>query len=197
MTKGLAYESDRGCIIVAAAILDKLLEDIILEHIKKHAAPKTLTKSLFDLSGPISNLSAKISICRAFGLIDDLAYKDLMIIRKLRNSFAHETEKASFTLESVRQKIKSMHFVQHCMREIEIERYSKTPTQKSKQERGKMLEEWEMLTEGFLNYEKVMFCFAIDELEYHINFYSKFRQAPPATVSQLLRAARQANAKTI
>jgi hypothetical protein len=84
------------------------------------------------------------------------------------------------------------------MQEIEIARYSQNAegeqAQAQAQEPNKMLEEWKLLSAGFLNYEKVMFCFAIDELEYHINFYSKVRRPPPATVAQLLKMSKQEKA---
>ncbi|MFN3767379.1 MAG: MltR family transcriptional regulator [Ectopseudomonas guguanensis] len=203
MSKGIAYESDRGCIIVAAALLDKQLEDSIRKHIKRFSVSKSLEKSLFDLSGPISNFSAKISICRSFGLIDEIAYKDLMILRKLRNSFAHEAEGASFTSASVRQKVKSMHFVQHCMKELEIDRYNYTEKPKEenkddtdKKHHPKMLEEWKTLADGFLNYDKVMFCFAVDELEYHIKHYSNLGIPPPKTLSQGIKEIKKSKSQT-
>ena len=59
MSLNIAYESDRGCIIVAAAFFDNMLEDVIRKHVRKFSVSKALEKSLFDLSGPISNGGGK------------------------------------------------------------------------------------------------------------------------------------------
>lgn len=152
MSLNIAYESDRGCIIVAAAFFDNMLEDVIKKHVRKFSISKTLEKSLFDLSGPISNFSSKISVCRSFGLIDDVVYKDLMMLRKLRNSFAHVAGEASFLSADVRQKVRSMYFVQHCMQETQIDRYAFEEDASDKAGVSpKALKEWEVLSKGYLS----------------------------------------------
>ncbi len=191
MSLNIAYESDRGCIIVAAASFDKLLEDIIKRHINKFSVSRSLEKNLFDLSGPISNFSAEISVCRAFGLIDDLAYNDLMILRKLRNAFAHAAEEASFLSSEVKQKVRGMHFVQHCMQETEIARYACEEKEgDEKTVPATCLKEWEALSRGYLSYDKSMFCLAIAELEHHIDYYSISGKAPGETLSQMVKSSR-------
>lgn len=170
MALDIGYESDRGCIIVAAALMDQLLESVIREHVKVFSISKSLEKSLFDLSGPISNFSAKISISRAFGLIDELAYGDLMTLRKLRNSFAHEMEEASFTSELTRQKVRGMHFFKIAMKKTSIKRYNFVAESQSKTDKAprKILKEWEALADGYILYDKAIFCFAIQHLELHV-----------------------------
>ncbi|WP_236209233.1 MltR family transcriptional regulator [Pseudomonas tohonis] len=206
MSMNIAYESDRGCLIVAAALMDNLLEEIIKHHIKKYSTSKSLEKNLFDMSGPISNFSSKITICRSFGLIDETAYQDLMILRKLRNNFAHNEDEASFLADDVRQKIRSMHFVKLCMGDIDIKRYSLKPETGETQETNKcnesainakkMLKEWEYLAEGFLSYDKVMFCLALEDLAHHIKHYSAFQCPPPETISQAIKRIRKERHQT-
>jgi len=188
----IAYESDRGCIIVAAAFFDNMLEEVIRKHIKKFAISKSLEKSLFDLSGPISNFSSKISICRSFGLIDDVVYKDLMVLRKLRNSFAHVAGEASFLSADVRQKVRSMYFVRHCMQEKKIDRYAYEEEENDKASTPpKALKEWEVLSKGYLSYDKSMFCLAVSELEYYIEHYSVVGRPPQESLSERVKKAKQ------
>jgi DNA-binding MltR family transcriptional regulator len=89
----LSEETDRGCALMAAAYLDfelqRLLEATFLEN-------KKISKVLFDYNGPLSNFSSKIDIAYMMGLISDLARRDLHILRKIRNDFAHRHEKFDF-----------------------------------------------------------------------------------------------------
>lgn len=166
MEINLANESDRGCVIVAAAILDQKLESIIRETAENNELSNKNMKSLFDMSGPISNFSSKILLSRAFGLIDEKALHDLLIVRKLRNTFAHATEEASFLNSDVVQKIRSMHVVQECMKtthkeffvESNNKKESATPTPK----------DWELRAAGMMPVDKSMFCVAVKMLEFHI-----------------------------
>jgi DNA-binding MltR family transcriptional regulator len=52
--------------------------------------PDILDKKLVRGNGPLSSFSARIDLLMAFGDISDKAYKDLHLIRKIRNSFAHD-----------------------------------------------------------------------------------------------------------
>ncbi|MDA8482888.1 MltR family transcriptional regulator [Pseudomonas resinovorans] len=168
MELDIAYESDRGCIIVAAALIDQVLEEAIRTHIRKFLVSKSVEKSLFDMSGPISNFSSKILICRSFGIIDQITYEDLMILRKLRNSFAHGTEEASFTAEATKQKIRSMHFVKKAMAEHNIKRYDIAGEKKVLGTKERAIQQWELQAKGYLLYDKSMFCIAVKDIHIHI-----------------------------
>ncbi|MBN8417682.1 MAG: hypothetical protein J0L73_02055 [Verrucomicrobia bacterium] len=82
----LFVESDRGCILTAASVLQDLLATLIKkkltpnEHARKHAADL-----LFGGMAPLSTFSAQIKIAYCLGLISQWQFLDFELIRKLRN----------------------------------------------------------------------------------------------------------------
>ena len=89
----LDTESDRGCVLIAAAHLDECIEWLLRARFLKE---RKLTDLLFTGLGPLTSFSAKIQVARALDLIDSWLYEDLEKIRKLRNKFAHQYIAVSF-----------------------------------------------------------------------------------------------------
>ncbi|WP_212630706.1 MltR family transcriptional regulator [Pseudomonas sp. KB-10] len=157
--ENLIYESDRGCVIVAAAILDEILAAKIKREAKARGMSNTAISRMMDMSGPLSNFSSKIYICRAFGLIDENCFHDLLITRKLRNSFAHETDNASFLNPTTSKKIRSMYFVKDCMKNEHKEILANLqPNKNIETENPK---DWKLISQGLLPIDKSMFCVAL------------------------------------
>lgn len=93
----LAKESDRGCVLVAAAMLDEALEFLLRCNMSKEdALVKVCVDPLFVGLGPLKSFWAKIQLTRALGHIDQWMYDDLERIRNLRNFFAHTYSDADF-----------------------------------------------------------------------------------------------------
>lgn len=86
--------SDRSCVIVAAAYIDELLGYIFKLFLTSPSSEKE-DKELFSGYGPLSTFSSKIVLSYRLGLISNYEYKTLQIIRKIRNSFAHDISKDS------------------------------------------------------------------------------------------------------
>lgn len=86
--------SDRSCVIVAAAYIDELLGYIFKLFLTFPSSEKE-DKELFSGYGPLSTFSSKIVLSYRLGLISNYEYKTLQIIRKIRNSFAHDISKDS------------------------------------------------------------------------------------------------------
>lgn len=86
--------SDRSCVIVAAAYIDELLGYLFRFFLTSPSSEKE-DKELFSGYGPLSSFSSKIVLSYRLGLISDYEYKALQIIRKIRNSFAHDISKDS------------------------------------------------------------------------------------------------------
>jgi len=90
-------ESDRGCILIGASVLDDVLCELLKkrltksDHIAKHAM-----EPLFSGMGPLSSFSARIKLAYCLGLIDQWEFEDLERIRKVRNKAAHEYTAKSF-----------------------------------------------------------------------------------------------------
>ena len=80
----LKVESDAGCAIYGAALLESALEGILVKSF-----PRLKTMKSFDDREPLQSFYAKISMARGLGLIADADYQLLNAIRQVRNEFAH------------------------------------------------------------------------------------------------------------
>ncbi len=94
----LNKETDRGLPLVAAALVDeKLLETLRSFFCNKSAAEKLLDES----NAPLGTFSSRTEACFALGLIDEFEYKEISLIRKIRNEFARARHGMSFQNEKV------------------------------------------------------------------------------------------------
>jgi len=95
----LSKESDRGVVLISASFLDEALEALLRARFSiRYPKSKSSINTLFDTFGPLHFFSAKVKICYAMDLIGEWMYRDLEIVRKLRNEFAHSAGVARFDL---------------------------------------------------------------------------------------------------
>lgn len=79
-------ETDRGRVLVAASLIEEMLDEVLRGFLLENAA----SKNLFDKpNAPFSTFSAKASASRALGLISSAEFRDIELVRKVRNAFAH------------------------------------------------------------------------------------------------------------
>ncbi len=162
----LIDESDRGAAIVGAALLEDSLVTMLKSEMFIDRMSQKQVKDIFDLSGPLSNFSAKISIALAFGFIDKTTFNDLQIVRKLRNKFAHSSDQLSFDDPDVRSQIGSMHCFK-CAAE-------KLPNRFSPDSEGE-INEWQMKADGYIRLNKAAFSLAVRDLSMRIKYGSIIR----------------------
>jgi DNA-binding MltR family transcriptional regulator len=97
MTRELQAESDRGCILVGASVLEVYLEELLRTalvvdtHIAKHAV-----EPLLQTMGPLSTFSAKIKLAYGLGLITKIEFSNLEKIRGIRNIASHVHSSTTF-----------------------------------------------------------------------------------------------------
>jgi len=104
----LYRESDRGCILVSASVLDDALAAVIKHSIiNKPLLTKKKTQELFNYTGAIGTFSSKIAVSYLLGLIPDWIYQNLEIIRGIRNDFAHGYDLKDFNNPELCERIKS------------------------------------------------------------------------------------------
>lgn len=84
MEKEFYGESDRACGILFASWVELLVERAIKYKLKRD--PPT---ALFDFEGPLGTFSAKIMMAYALELFGSKTNHDLLLIRTIRNEFAH------------------------------------------------------------------------------------------------------------
>lgn len=79
-------ETDRGRALVTASLIEEMLEEILRGFLLENSAIKKLFEAP---NAPLSTLSAKSAVSRALGLISDEEFRDIDLIRRIRNAFAH------------------------------------------------------------------------------------------------------------
>jgi mannitol operon repressor len=91
-------ESDRGAALVAASMLDERLEQILSAFFIESSATKELVSGF---NAPLGTFSSRASAAAALGLIQDNEFKEITLIRKIRNEFGHGWEPVSFETENI------------------------------------------------------------------------------------------------
>lgn len=103
----LRNESDRACAVLGAAVLDRIVGDLL-----RAAMAEGTPKALFEGYGPLASFSARIDVCLGLGIISLDECRDLHLIRKIRNTFAHEMDHTlTFTSKPVADRIAELRIV--------------------------------------------------------------------------------------
>jgi hypothetical protein len=88
-----AFEPQTEAVLLTTAGLENHLHTLLLAAMRPLSNEKEYR--IFT-SGPLSRFAAKIAVAYGFGLIDDDLYNDLMVIKEIRNKFAHTLNKLTF-----------------------------------------------------------------------------------------------------
>lgn len=91
-------ESDRGAALVAASMLDERLEQILNAFFVESSTGKELTSGF---NAPLGTFSSRASAAAALGLIQENEFKEITLIRKIRNEFGHGWEPLTFEAECI------------------------------------------------------------------------------------------------
>lgn len=99
----LKTESDRGAVLIAGAMLEEALRNLLLTHLVPAASS---TDTLLDgPNSPFGTYAAKIDGAFRLGLISPKFARDLHIIRRLRNDVAHAPKGFSFSDPHARERV--------------------------------------------------------------------------------------------
>jgi DNA-binding MltR family transcriptional regulator len=92
---------DVGGALVGVALLERQLEDLLRNFFVD--APKWATEMLSATgNGPLGTYGARIRIAYLLGFLSEEEFRDLRLIGKIRNAFAHSFDKISFDKGEVR-----------------------------------------------------------------------------------------------
>lgn len=100
----IVQESDRGAVLVAAAVVDDFLRDSLRYVAPAHVGKKWLD-GLLEHPGPLSRLSARADACQLMGLISPGVHGSISALRRLRNAVAHSP--ATFRLAAHRSALQT------------------------------------------------------------------------------------------
>jgi hypothetical protein len=103
-------ESDRGAAILAGSFLENALGLFL----RSKARDSKVADQLFGAMGPLSSFSQRIAVAYAFSFIPEWQYRDLELLRKIRNHFAHHPMDATFISPEVMQLTAKLSSIQHC-----------------------------------------------------------------------------------
>src|SRR5688572_1253343 len=82
-------ETDRGAAVLGASMLDQKLKEVINDFL----IPCKQTDSIVNtIDGPIGNLGTRSKLAYSLGLISEQEFREIEIVRKIRNVFAHKFE---------------------------------------------------------------------------------------------------------
>lgn len=97
----LNEESDRGCVLFAAAYLDHALMELLRSCLVQ---TKKIDEDLFKQNGPLASFSSRIKFAYYLGKISPSEKKDFETIRSIRNDFAHHPEFIDFSVQSIKDR---------------------------------------------------------------------------------------------
>lgn len=97
--KNISSETDRGLVLMSVAYIDERLS-VLLE--RYFVDDSKVIKALFDATGPLGTFSSKLKLAYGLGLLPKNIYIDCNKIRKIRNSFAHDSKPISFGDEPIK-----------------------------------------------------------------------------------------------
>lgn len=98
--------SDRAAAVVGAALLDAHLRDLF-ESVFSHDAD--LSALLEQTNASLQSLSAKSEMALALALISRREHRNLVIIRRIRNRFAHRIGQVSFSAPEISDRCAELH----------------------------------------------------------------------------------------
>jgi DNA-binding MltR family transcriptional regulator len=177
-------ESDRGCVLVGASMIDEQLTltlKAILSH-ERRIVDQSIS-NLFRVNGPFSSYWSKVHILNALGLLSSDDFADLEAIRQLRNEVAHGG--SPFDFESV--KVSGIVNQLNCWRRhfvassggLPPELVEEQARKRKKAEKAgtRLLAEAKLLEEGIWKMEKLGFASTVWELLEALKELPKHRKA--------------------
>jgi hypothetical protein len=97
-------ETDRGCAVLGAVMLDNLLRNLLSKAFRSEAGKKP-----FQGTAPLATFSAKADMCFFMRLISSEDYHDISLVRKIRNDFAHSLEHSlRFDTPAIASRVKEL-----------------------------------------------------------------------------------------
>jgi DNA-binding MltR family transcriptional regulator len=95
LAKALWKETERGCVLVAASMLDELLRKLLEEFLVDCTATAQLLSSEKG-GGRLGEFFARTNVAYALGLITKSEMQRLLAVGEMRNQLAHRWEVATF-----------------------------------------------------------------------------------------------------
>lgn len=89
----IRQQDDQAMVLSLGTFLEETLGRLLLAYFRSCKATKDLVEGF---NAPLGTFGSRIKAVYAFGLVTDEQFKDMEILRKVRNYFAHNWEDISF-----------------------------------------------------------------------------------------------------
>jgi hypothetical protein len=97
-------ESDRGAALVGSALVESTLRAAIRAHMVPGDVAESLASNIFGETGALGAFGVQIEFGFLLGLYSDGVRRDLKIIQKIRNRFAHQVRMKSFDVPEIKDR---------------------------------------------------------------------------------------------
>ncbi|HHF3077038.1 MltR family transcriptional regulator [Vibrio diabolicus] len=105
VTEIIKGESDRGAVLIAAAMVELELENLLKAKLVDTDKKKD---PIFEHNGPLGNFSSKIEMAYRLGLITQKQNLMFNTFRKLRNQFAHSSVSLSLENDAIKDQLEAV-----------------------------------------------------------------------------------------
>ena len=102
----LRKETDRGCALMAAEFLSSELGGLLRRRFVDDG--KACDAVLEDGNGPLGTFSSRIEFAYLLGLIGPEARRELNLVRRIRNEFAHDYKPLDFNAERIANRCREL-----------------------------------------------------------------------------------------
>ena len=106
----LLQESDAGCALLGAALLDDCLEALLRASFVNDVQ---VMKRLLEVNHPLGTFASRIDVGYCLGLITQDECDELHVVRKIRNYFAHQRRKMTFSKATVKDLCRNLQGISH------------------------------------------------------------------------------------
>lgn len=97
---------DRGLVLSLAAFAEDTLGRLLIAYLREEKQAKELVAGF---NAPLGTFSSRIKVAFSLGLLDREQYDNLEILRRIRNSFAHNWQGISFDRNDISALIGQLH----------------------------------------------------------------------------------------
>lgn len=118
----LETETDRSVAIVGASLIDESLQSAIASMLRFVEDDKDTLDRLYGPQGIFASVDAKILAAYALEIIGTNSRRDLVLINKIRNQFAHDMNPLSFDDDHIRDRCKLLSVPQNSLAQGEPRR---------------------------------------------------------------------------
>src|SRR5713226_869092 len=88
--KMLLEESDRGCAVFGAQMIDDQLKVFLTTLLNRDDEYDKVLANLLHGYGPLASFSARLDVAYVMGALTSEQYQSIQIVRKIRNRMAHD-----------------------------------------------------------------------------------------------------------